>query len=174
MPDSPVRDRVASATEPSAEARLDAICGVGMALKPTNGRQVRLEFEQCFRDGWAAALSTLTLADHIEAVEASGTHYVEQRRVDEYLLPDTEGPTEAEWTEMRAWAVRSDLKSAIETVETSGTHVVVPVEPTEAMYAAGGKSEPFMAMDGRTWTPGQIVAATVYRAMLAARPRDAK
>lgn len=67
-----------------------------------------------------AAISTLTLSDHIAAVEASGTHYVEQRRVDEYPLPDTEGPTEAEWAEMRAWAVRSDLKGAIEKVEAAG------------------------------------------------------
>lgn len=69
--------------------------------------------------------------------------------------------------EMHIWLPIAD--AALAAIEASGTHVVVPVEPTKEMYSAGGKSEPFMPMDGRSWTPGQIVAATVWRAMLAAR-----
>lgn len=47
--------------------------------------------------------------------------------------------------------------------------VVVPREPTEAMLRAGGTCQPFMTKpDEKPWRPGQITAAAVYRAMIAA------
>lgn len=104
MPDRHLRERMKAAIEKEArEDRGDTASAVygGMA---------------------DAALSTLTLADHIAAVEAGGTH------------------------------------------------VVVPVEPTEEIVhnAAGCLADHHLSR----LSLGEIMA-NVYRASLAARPRDA-
>lgn len=46
--------------------------------------------------------------------------------------------------------------------------VLVPVEPTEDMKLVGRTCEPFITAPDRKWTPGQIVAVRVWRAMVAA------
>ena len=50
-------------------------------------------------------------------------------------------------------------RAALAAIEASGTHVVVPVEPTESMVIAGCRHENMGDMAGR------------YAAMLAARPK---
>ena len=54
------------------------------------------------------------------------------------------------------WLERAD--AAIAAIEASGTHVVVPVEPTEAMVKSA--------------IAEAITVEGIYRAMLAARPLD--
>ena len=65
------------------------------------------------------------------------------------------------------------MAAAIEFMETQGS-VIVPKEPTDEQRKAGGECHPFRDADDPTapydWRPGQIVAASCYRAMLAAKP----
>ena len=56
---------------------------------------------------------------------------------------------------------RSDARAAIAAIEASGTHVVVPVEPTETML---GNGEFYRSHEGYSM-------AAAYAAMLAVRPK---
>lgn len=65
--------------------------------------------------------------------------------------------------------------AALAAIEASGTHLVVPVEPTEAMLDGAGHA---FADAAFAHVPGDIASVNrpfrrFYRAMLAARPRDA-
>lgn len=65
-------------------------------------------------------------------------------------------------------ALLTEAAAALEAAQPEGW-VLVPREPTDDMVEAGGSCKPFM----QNWTPGQITAAAIYRAMLSAA-RDSK
>lgn len=60
--------------------------------------------------------------------------------------------------------------AALAAIEASGTHVVVPVEPTLAMVAEFAR---LMWHEPRLFRKTEEQVGAVYRSMLAARPRDA-
>jgi hypothetical protein len=69
------------------------------------------------------------------------------------------------------WRERAD--AALAAIEASGTHVLVPVEPTIEMCDAATRStSAFMALEQRGADLRRLKHNIRYRAMLAARPRD--
>lgn len=64
-------------------------------------------------------------------------------------------PYEAGWEENKDWCL-----------EVAREALLAIREPTEDMLHAGAKSEPFDLPPGERFTPGQIIAATVYHAMI--------
>lgn len=75
---------------------------------------------------------------------------------------DLEAVTRAAWAAAKVALAKEGL-------------AVVPREPTNEMRAAGGQSEPFIMPSPndptRLWQPGEIIAATAWRAMIAAAPQ---
>lgn len=59
--------------------------------------------------------------------------------------------------------------AALAAIEASGTHVVVPVKPTFAMEGAGAETRSRHA--DHTPLDCFLCVGTIYRAMLAARPK---
>ena len=63
----------------------------------------------------------------------------------------------------------ADAARGIKAALAEAGYVIVPREPTEGMGKAGGESEPFNMPGtgpGGLWHPGQIIANTVWRAMI--------
>ena len=78
-------------------------------------------------------------------------------------------PTKTPWeaaSDHNKFYYRDFARLVLDAIEDAG-YVVVPTEPTEAMLQAGRECNPFGGTH-ENWTPGQIVASTCWRAMIAA------
>ena len=75
---------------------------------------------------------------------------------------------------MTNYAGAKSMIAALDAAE----YVIVPKEPTDEQRRAGGACRPFLDPDNMPepleWTPGQIVALSCYRAMLATAPNAKK
>ena len=78
------------------------------------------------------------------------------------------------WPDCRCKAAEGPMRAALSAYQVKRREqgfVEVPREPSEAMYDAGGNAEPFGG-SWEHWVPGQITAAAVWRAMIAAHEAE--